>query len=119
MLTIQEMFNRAYIGLRSQNWEQCIGPNKNHTGDMRFQSQACVYSDGKGKHCAWGWVDPELENYGVSVTNLSVGVAAFLTPEQRVFAEGLQDAHDSATSAEDMQQRMTDVAKNYDLEIPD
>lgn len=106
-LTTQEMFNRSYVGLRSQNWEQCIGA----TG-------VCVYSDGNGRHCAWGWVDPELENCGILVGNLTIGVAKFLTPEQRLFATDLQNSHDNADSAANMERRMRDVANKYSLTVP-
>ncbi len=107
--TVQEMFNRAYIGLRSQNWEQCIDSN-----------HSCVYSDGNGRHCAWGWVDPEL-NGSITTTlveDLGYGIAKLLNPGELHFAIELQDAHDGADSAEDMEARMRELADSYDLVIP-
>lgn len=112
-LTPQEMFNRAYIGLQSQNWKQCVDPNDCHI---------CVYSDGRGCHCAWGWVDPDLTDAqakGANIETLRVGLARELSTSDRVFAQNLQDAHDRAFEGlVGIKDRMERLAVRYNLTIP-
>lgn len=111
-MTIQEMFDKAYIGLASQGFEQCYDELED----------ACVYSDGKGNHCAWGWVDPSIgETQSGNVEELNrhqIGIAGTLNEEQLNFAGDLQGAHDIADDSQDMKKLLNDVAKRYNLSIP-
>lgn len=114
MLTKQEMFDRAWNGLKSQGWRQCR------------DTIGCVYTntepDGTVTHCAWGWVDPEVPRtmHGSVATLRTVGcgIAAELDAEGLRFAERLQDAHDLSPSPEAMESQFRDIAAAHDLRIP-
>lgn len=43
--TNQEIFDAAYMGLKSQGFEQC----------MDEAGEVFAYDDGNGHHCAIGW----------------------------------------------------------------
>lgn len=106
-ISIQEMFNRAWNGLRSQGFQVC----KNSSGD-------CVYQNTDGLRCAWGYVDTTLTVEGLCVDSLRKGVAARLNPEKMRFACDLQNAHDYANSRLEVQANMVKLAYDYELEIP-
>lgn len=109
-LTKQEIFDRAWRGLSSQGFQRCRVNDR------------CAYSDGNGRHCAWGWVDVGL---GVGST-LAIyemrrklqGVAALLDDEGLDFAEQLQEAHDSHEYPEDMERALRELAADNSLSIP-
>ena len=112
--TIQEMFDRAVIGLRSQGFERCA--------DVYGQ---CCYADGKGRHCAWGWVDTELtsEIGGIgTLSNAGTGLAKDLTHEEVAFVSKLQCAHDGSSPLlreTGMEPRLRALADQYGLDYPE
>lgn len=95
----QEMFNRAWNGLKGQGWQQAME-------DLGNGSFACLYTTKDKKHCAWGWVDREADGRGTVYTlaEAGVGIAGQMlkaagVPLARyvpdlVFAKKLQEAHD-------------------------
>lgn len=92
IISKQEMFDRAWNGLKAQGWRVSY---KKDVG--------CVYKmqDGnKVLRCAWGHVDPEGTEHCESsasvetLRNLSIGLAGFLDYGQLDFACALQQAHD-------------------------
>lgn len=108
----QEMFNRAWNGLKAQNWEKAVDHNGN-----------CVYEAPDGKRCAWGHVDPEARGVG-SVYGLRydyAGLAVRLSSEDLAFADKLQVAHDRADVDGNgtVERRMRNVALLYGLTIPE
>lgn len=110
----QEMFSRAWRGLKTQGFMRATRENG-----------SCVYRTGDGKRCAWGHVDPEgTEHRPIgTVSDLRynrVGLAAHLDESDLAFATELQIAHDSsADSSWRMEVRMRSLARAYDLLIPD
>ena len=121
MLTKQEMFDRAYIGLASQGFEQCT-----------TSLGTCIYTSNDGsKHCAWGWVDPaawaltavSVPSFGASLDSLisaRIGIAADLYENGLyTLASALQGAHDSANSADDMKVKFRQLAQDFNLTIPE
>lgn len=109
-MTLQEMFDKAYMGLYSQGFKKCNN------------SVHCVYSDGKGNHCAWGWVDPTL---GADVTGRvyslyqsGVGIAGTLNEGQLNFASDLQGAHDASCTPKHMKRLLNNLAQQYNLLVP-
>lgn len=116
MLTRQEMFDRAFIGLRSQGFQRCVD-----------DTATCVYHGRNGTHCAWGWVDPDGTPHGNSgggVLTLRVahrGLAARLSEDDLEFAVDLQSVHDSgwARSTVQMEPRLRDFASKYNLTVPE
>ena len=124
-LTRQEMFNRAYKGLASQNWEKCLEINPVGRRPL------CVYDDGAGKHCAWGWVDKSLgPEVRMTVEDLvvgKIGLAAELATDDVPFAKELQRAHDRYDPKnvfvnmpnQPMKKRFEDFAARWNLTIPE
>lgn len=124
----QELFDRAWNGLKSQNFTRA------------FLGDSCQYAvrDAEGtvvKRCAWGWADPEgTEGCGaVVVGDLAydgIGLAGrlraagFLQPRSGLaLAKSLQQAHDGATDVDEgdvfgMQARLRKVAADYGLTVP-
>lgn len=108
-MTNQEMFDKAVAGLASQGFAQCA------TGDG-----TCVYDDGTGRRCAWGWVDPATKGHDGIVRDLhlkGIGIAASLSEEQLTFASDLQGAHDGI-GTRGMIRRLRNLAETYSLIIP-
>lgn len=121
----QEMFNRAWNGLKSQGWEPA------------FAAGSCEYITQDGKRCAWGWVDPEGTvsplGYGRigSVNSLRMeagGLARRLSESDAAFAMELQDAHDRVPLASErgasgrftsLEESMRDFAGRHQLTIPE
>lgn len=137
MLTKQEMFDKAVIGLRSQGFAQCI----NDAGACRYVGN---YQAERVMHCAYGWVDPNQGNNAGSVWDLMHGNATNAYGETRdigpvaleirlldsVFAKTdiytflgeLQAAHDTVTgddAAEQMVANLKCVAKQFNLTWPE
>ncbi len=110
----QEMFNRAWNGLRSQGWRKA----------MRNEA-TCTFLTADGLRCAWGWVDPEgtvvngMSRLG-GVMSLHLerhGIAGLLSLQDAEFASKMQCAHDDAGNGA-LRAAMVQFAKDYGLEIP-
>lgn len=113
-MTRQEMFNRAWKGLKAQGWQQAI------------EGPTCVYLTPDGRRCAWGHVDPEGTAYGrgspvSSLARNGIGLAAHLSPGDLSFAIQLQQTHDGAAPGDSrsLERAMRDLARLFDLSIPD
>lgn len=114
-MTNQEMFDKAWHGLKSQGWRRATG------GD----GLTCSYLTSDGRRCAWGWVDPEgtvvkgIACIGTvrSLRDENVGVAAELDYYQIRFAQDMQNTHDFAAD-DTLEAKMRDLAKQYNLTVP-
>ncbi len=109
---IQEWFNIAYEGLSSQNWVKCMATDG-----------WCRYSNEKGQHCAWGWVDKDTWHLMGSVGALANSPKATpllksMTEEEIKFAMDLQAAHDMSTSSASMEDNMRRLAILHNLTVP-
>jgi len=119
-MTRQEMFNKAVRGLRSQGFERCTRKAPNE-----YKDEVCVYDDGNGKHCAWGWVDESTWSYKEArdtvdnLANRGVGLAASLPYEDRQWASRLQQCHDKAYDAEGVEHNLRQFAKEFSLVFPE
>lgn len=107
------MFDKAYIGLASQDFEQCYND----------EADSCLYSDNNGHHCAWGWVDLSLGNEIINTTvkdlnEIGIGIAATLDEEQLLFATKLQIVHDNYSCPFVMRCYFNRLAREYNLTIP-
>ena len=110
-MTNQEMFDKAWNGLKSQRFKRCIG-----------DGGQCVYNDGNGRHCAWGWVDESLGDENCYVEDLArngIGIAGTLSASQLDFVVRLQICHDNAYDEFDMQNRLRNLAKEFYLIVPE
>lgn len=117
----QEMFNRAWNGLKSQKWEL----SKQDTSDPDYDTSmpTCLYKHPtKEQRCAWGWVDTSLSTK-VSGTvrtlhRTGVGIAGTLSVEDVEWAQELQRTHDAASSSAAMVANLALFAQKYSLTIP-
>lgn len=113
MITRQEMFNRAWNGLKAQGWQ------RSYDGDR------CVYVHPSGLRCAWGHVDQSLTDkfngegdvYYLSSSSHE-SLASELNGADLDFAAQLQFAHDHADERP-MEGAMRSLAFEYGLTIPD
>ena len=119
-MTRQEMFDKAVRGLRSQGFERCVAADDNMPEGV---TERCVYADGNGRHCAWGWIDTEIAPgmrgsiYGFQLD--SIGVAAGLDADDLDWAERLQGVHDNAGSPTNMEQALREFAALWFLTFPE
>lgn len=112
MLTKQDMFDRAVRGLRAQGWRRSFNP----------EVSRCSYKAPDGKRCAWGHVDPSLDDVSGTVYDLrklQIGLAAGLDDPALRFATLLQQCHDGAICPEYMEERFRQVAKEHALTWPE
>ena len=100
--TRQEAFDRAYLGLRSQGFDQATGT-----------PQGCVLLDSKGNRCAVGHLleKPSL-NQGFTADSVA------LTQHDTHFYDSLVRAHDYGTTPTEMEQMLRQVAAEFNLEVP-
>lgn len=111
LLSRQEMFDRAWRGLKSQGFQKC----------MKANQASCAYRTGETR-CAWGWVDTDLTDENRSVADLhndGIGLAAKLQDIDLKFAQGLQVVHDnSSTIFDSMERNLIGFADRYNLTVP-
>lgn len=147
-LTRQEMFDRAWTGLKTQGWRQAkfadpvpigpIGEEPTPDGSIFSSLANCSYyvatPDGSVLRCAWGHVDPEgtvvsrtvggrvhtVTRIG-SIRDLAharCGIAASLSTDDLDFVSDLQRAHDFPEPYS-LQDSMRGFAAEYRLTIPE
>ena len=106
-MTRQEAMNVACKGLAAQDWERSV--------DSGGQ---CLYRGPHGRKCFIGHlIDDDADVAEAAVTEAllqSVG----LLPEDLMFAQRCQRAHDSSRSASDMQSWLRLVCEQYELTQP-
>lgn len=114
MLTKQEMFDRAWRGLKAQGWVRAYDK----------ETSRCEYLTSDGLRCAWGHVDPDGTAKpvakGRSVFGLKeddVGLAADLSWNLVDFGHRLQMAHDNAPD-DGLEARLREFAAAQGLTIP-
>jgi hypothetical protein len=111
MRTLQEMFNLAYKGLESQNWQKSLGP-----------TNRCLYLTAVGLKCAIGHTIPGIETYTRErwfVRDVSIIPPKILDTEATALElVWLQRAHDWSKSPEDCKARLEAFAEEYQLSIP-
>lgn len=107
----QRLFNDAYQGLEAQGFEQCLNQTKT----------LCCYNGPDGTHCAIGWcIDvPERLQFqpttNPEVTSLLLEKYPGVDP---LLALELQDAHDNESAPKALKLALTQVAIDYNLEVP-
>ena len=111
---IQELFNKIYLGLKSQNFEQSA---VYENGNLR-----CLYPGPNGLKCAVGFLIPD-EKYNESIEhmspwNLVVEGIVELSDIHIIFLREMQSIHDNACDPEDMRLELESYAKDLGLVIP-
>ena len=116
-MTNQEMFDAAWNGLKAQDWQRSVREFKDVNGTV-FTTE-CRYNGPNGLHCAFGYCLTPTERELVQEGDSARGVAKALDLDlDGTFANRLQKCHDQSQSPEDMQYRLRNLAKDYNLTIP-
>ena len=109
----QDMFNKAYIGLRNQDFKQSLDSPR---------GGRCLYRGPHGLKCAIGHciTDEDMkdvtENISAAPTMMTLGCD---DPEMLKFGEDLQTVHDiSEGSPESMERSLIQFAATHNLEVP-
>ena len=113
-MTKQEIFDKAVIGLHSQNWQRCIDPNI-----VSFTS--CVYNGPNNTHCAIGWVFA-IDSFSEGSDAAALFIESCLPPIPNTnsvkFYLNLQACHDTALDESEMQLKLRNFARRYKLLLP-
>jgi tRNA(Met) C34 N-acetyltransferase TmcA len=116
MLTKQEIFNKAYAGLKAQGFQRAV----RDAGPLAI----CQYRGRNGLKCAIGHLIPD-ENYcptleGKGAELLVVREAANIPLDVPIsFLVDLQTCHDAGSSPEAMKRSLTVFSHQYNLKIED
>lgn len=119
----QEIFNKAYLGLKSQGFERSS------------VEECCLYRDPSGRKCAIGYLIPDelysenMERYGFanSLVKRFPEIAKILGVQDSdysipisflSFLDELQMCHDLGHTPEKMEEKLQDFAHNYSLTVP-
>lgn len=120
MFTRQELFNEVWK--RALTGIECVDEDDDG-----------LYSDGKGNKCFIGEImmpmsyDPRFEGHDVLAkeikgieTEYPVAAACgySATHEERMFLKSIQDVHD-CVEPEEWQPALCNIARRYDLEVPE
>lgn len=115
MSKYQELFNRAYLGLKSQDFKLSRDCN----------AWDPLYRGPDGTRCAIGWLIPD-EKYELSFESSPIDRNFRIfnclnlknTKENIEFVQKLQNCHDEASDSEDMIMKLENFGKSYGLTIP-
>ena len=108
----QEIFDKVYLGLKSQNFEQS------------YSGGACMYRSPNGLKCAAGWLIPDemyCEIYeGFSAEHPFIRQQMFgqFDDQQIAFIQALQELHDNCADPDDMQRILNNFAELHKLTVP-
>lgn len=112
MLTRQEIFDKAWTGLKSQ-------------GFVKSQSESasgCAYRGDYGLRCAVGWCIPDnaysAKFEGVAAEDVDIRKAAGIDGRDATFAAILQKQHDQSKDPSDMEELLRNFARVNKLTIP-
>lgn len=114
MITNQEVFNKAYLGLKAQEFRK-----------SSTEAGACKYRNGIGDKCALGMCIPDslytrdMEGTGPDGLLRNYPEVSVYIGQDTEFLDMLQLAHDDTHNAQDMQEQLLEVAKMYNLTVPD
>lgn len=118
-LSRQEIFTKAYNGLKSQGFQRSVSP-------IHFHSYSCRYRGANGMKCAVGWLMDD-DKYTSSFEGYTPN-GAYTLPEyweavncsrdDSFFLKELQKAHDNGDTPELMINNLETVAGVHGLEIP-
>jgi hypothetical protein len=113
MLTRQELFTNAVVGLAAQNWVK--SSSSESPGD-------CLYRGPGGLKCAVGFSIPD-ESYTRDIEGMGAKKALLRAGEGVYLGHGsiwaFQQLHDRADSPEQMKQNFIDYGKEYYLKWPE
>jgi hypothetical protein len=113
-MNAQEVFNKSYLGLKSQGFRQSVN-----------EEGKCVYRS-KGKHrCAIGHCIPD-NLYKKDIEGMCATLAVSILEDQTLFSDvngcflnDLQNIHDKYKDPEVMQLKLKEFAEERDLTVPE
>jgi hypothetical protein len=110
--TRQEIFNVAFLGMKSQGFKMSVNGNG-----------VCAYRSPNGLKCAVGFLIPD-DKYSKSLEGLSASSEVILgitevSPHDKRFLKDLQEIHDISFSPDNMSYDLKVFAENHRLTIPD
>lgn len=117
-MNTQEVFDKAYLGLKSQGFRKSANHNNK-----------CFYRGPAGLKCAIGHCIPD-KAYCVDWDSKNGTLASDIQAELKEmdydlfsevsgdFLDNLQAVHDNSNSPEDMKRRLQDFAKTCGLTVP-
>lgn len=114
-MNLQEIFNQAYLGLKSQGFKRSGIVDE----DGSFN---CLYKMNDNLKCAIGWIipddkySPKLDECHIQEVLELVGFDA--TDAEIQFCAYLQAAHDGSKTPEIMQLKLEQFAKACEVVIP-
>jgi hypothetical protein len=118
-LTKQEIFTKAYAGLKSQGFERSTGGRRG----------ACMYRGENGMKCAVGWpipddkYDPTIEGTSacdmVVINGLEDHFDIWTDSSNYDFIINLQECHDKGKTPAMMERNLRHFAKLHELKIED
>jgi len=108
-LTLQQVFDNALLGIRSQDYVKC-------------EDDGCVYFGGNGLHCGIGWsipvsiYSPSIEGHGIDlVLSMSTKLKALFEGVESSHLVRLQGIHDGMSNPTRFESRMRDFARKRKL----
>lgn len=119
-LSRQEIFTKAYLGLKSQGFQRSVKRNSNR----------CLYRANENMKCAIGWcisdenydqefdIKSEMDSSSID-TNPDILEAACIDSINLQFATELQIVHDVNRTPYEMEIGLERFADEYGLEIPE
>ena len=108
-LTQQEMFDKSYLGLASQNFLQS------------HRDGGCLYRGPNGRKCAIGHLIPD-DKYKQKMEGDNIfarSIRSLFPVKQLSMLGDLQEAHDHPASATRRRKAFERVAKQYGLTVPE
>jgi len=120
----QEIFNKAYLGLKSQGFQRSFGSYFVE----KIPNVGCLYRGPNGRKCAVGHLIPDeaysetlegrradsllvVSAMGFCAVNVIDGAGDFLTKLQR--------CHDECEEPETMKNNLIDFARSHNLTVPE
>lgn len=113
-LTRQQVFDKAYIGLAAQGFQQSMDTERN-----------CRYRSYGGLKCAIGHCipdelyDSEMEGKSIEEGFIAVFLPGFLADHDNTFLKDLQICHDEADEPRDMEGQLRNFAEQWGLTVPE
>lgn len=112
MIDRQDVFNKAYRGLRAQGFVRSMYAGR--------WGENCAYNGEGGRHCALGWVWPIPQEYnGCALYDLpNECMVGEPSDEDKAFLGRLQRIHDSNCEPRYMAEDLANFAAVHGLDIP-
>jgi hypothetical protein len=108
-MTRQEIFDKIYLGMKSQGFRQCT------------DGYECRYRNKRKKlRCTAGWLIPDSDYNARKMEGFLIKELDFFKDMEHIdFIEEIQEIHDESMMIEEMRYRLQQLGLRHELEIPD